>query len=101
GNGDGTFKTVVSYNAGGPISITAGDVNGDGKPDLVVGTSAGVAVLLGNGDGTFQPLVNYPSGGSIPDSYTDSVALADVNGDAKPDVLVANYDNSVVGVLLN
>jgi hypothetical protein len=54
------------------------------------------------GDGTFQPLIEYPSGGSFPDSYPSSVALADLNGDAKPDVLVANFDPMyVVGVLLN
>jgi hypothetical protein len=54
-------------------------------------------VLLGNGDGTFQTALIYKSGGSFP--Y--SVAVADVNGDAKPDLLVANSGSSTVGVLLN
>ena len=46
-----------------------------------------VGVLLGNGDGTFQTAVTYGSGGY----YAYSVAVADVNGDGKPDLLVANY----------
>ncbi|HEV7396229.1 MAG TPA: VCBS repeat-containing protein, partial [Pyrinomonadaceae bacterium] len=37
------------------LSMTAADVNGDGKPDLLVGNDATVSVFLGNGDGTFQP----------------------------------------------
>jgi hypothetical protein len=107
GNGDGTFRPIVTYNSAGleTTSIAVADVNGDGKPDLVVsnlctdntcsGGSAGV--LPGNGDGTFQKALIYKSGGSFP--Y--SVAVADVNGDAKPDLLVANSGSSTVGVLLN
>jgi hypothetical protein len=51
GNGDGTFKTAVTYASGGSevISIAVGDINGDGKPDIVVanGLSSSVSVLLG------------------------------------------------------
>src|SRR5882724_1891225 len=76
GNGDGTFQTGVTYNTGGfhADSVAVGDVNGDGKPDLVVtnecasnscGTNGSVSVLLGNGDGTFQSAVSYNSGGSL------------------------------------
>jgi hypothetical protein len=38
GNGDGTFRTAVSYSSGGstPTSVVVADVNGDGKPDLLV-----------------------------------------------------------------
>jgi hypothetical protein len=113
GNGDGTFQTAVTYGSGGYLaySVAVGDVNGDGKPDLLVAnfcvdsncTNGSVGVLLGNGDGTFQTAVTYGSGGI----EADSVAVADVNGDGKPDLLVANgcadsnCTNSSVGVLIN
>ena len=115
GNGDGTFQGAVSYGSGGyeAYSVAVADVNGDGKPDLMVttecvssscGNSANgiVGVLLGNGDGTFQTAVSYDSGVYA----APSVAVADVNGDSKPDLLVANpcassnCDNGAVGVLL-
>src|ERR1700674_5520145 len=91
GNGDGTFKPVVTYDAGGyqTSSVVAADVNGDGTLDLVVANSYfsnTIGVLLGNGDGTFQPVVTYGSGGG----YPGSVAVADMNGDGKPDIVVAN-----------
>jgi hypothetical protein len=55
GNGDGTFRASREYGAGiDTFSVAVGDFNGDGKPDLVVGTNGGVGILLGNGDGTFM-----------------------------------------------
>jgi hypothetical protein len=102
GNGNGTFRSAVTYGPGGYAanSVAVADVNGDGKPDIVVvnyGTSIGngngtLGVLLGNGDGTFQPAVAYGSGGTS----ADSVAVADVNGDGKPDMLAANFCSSSV-----
>src|ERR1019366_3412245 len=102
GNGDGTFKAAVTYASGAayPVSIAITDVNGDGRPDLLVANqTAGegrVGVLLGNGDGTFQPVATDDSGGA----RADEVAVADVNGDGKPDLLTANEDSDTVGVLL-
>jgi hypothetical protein len=109
GNGNGTFKPVHLYGSGGnqAASIAVADVNGDGKPDVIVtntSNSNNIGVLLGNGDGTFRRVVTYSSGGGDP----WSVAVADVNGDGKLDLLVANECavNSVscsegsVGVLL-
>jgi hypothetical protein len=97
GNGDGTFQKVVRYASGGyeATAVAVGDVNGDGKPDLIVTNSCPshnncvegiIGVLLGNGDGTFQKAMRYGSGGYL----ASSVTLADVNGDGKLDLLVAN-----------
>ena len=111
GNGDGTFQTAVTYNSVPDCeSLAVADVNGDGKADLIVvsvDTQGSVGVLLGNGDGTFQTAVTYDRGGT--DGYRVGVAVADVSGDGKPDLLVANNcpsdgncnSGGVVGVLIN
>jgi hypothetical protein len=96
GNGDGTFKTPVSYSAGSsPVAVTIDDVNRDGKLDLIVAgfqsppqpvLTHGVSVLLGNGDGTFRPVVSSPSRGSL------SIAAGDFNGDGTEDIVLGNGD---------
>jgi len=104
GNGDGTFQPAACYGSGNPAAswVAVADVNGDGQPDLAVadggyGNNGAVGVLLGNGDGTFQAAVVYGSGGASP----SCVALADVNGDGLPDLILSNGDSGNVGVLLN
>jgi hypothetical protein len=113
GNGDGTFQSAKSYNSGGLTAsgITAADVNGDGRPDILVanqatqqGVPSTVAVLLGTGDGSFQPPQLFFTGGL----EATSIVSADVNGDGKPDAIVSNLfacGNAgcpgSVGVLLN
>jgi hypothetical protein len=116
GKGDGTFLPVHTYASGGwyAEAVTVADVNSDGKPDLLVTNylacadgvkcpNGSVGVLLGEGTGTFQAAVGYGSGAQD----ATSVAVADVNGDGMPDLIVSNYwggnlfGNGSVAVLLN
>jgi hypothetical protein len=94
GNGDGTLVKPVDYWVGdGTGAVTLGDLNGDHTLDIAA-IDRGLIVLLGKGDGTFPttPLIYAAS--------SSSLALGDVNGDGRPDVLVAAYSSSVA-VLLN
>ena len=102
-NGSGGFQAATSYAAGvEPTSVAVADVNGDGHPDLVVAdysvvdSSGGdVDVLLNNGSGGFQAATSYAAG-----VEPASVAVADVNGDGHPDLVVADR-NGGADVLLN
>ncbi len=104
GNGDGTFQAPTMYEAGpAPLSVAISDVNGDGRLDLAVASGSGsngyVDVLVGNGDGSFQAPVVYSSGSVS--GPADAIAMADVNGDGRPDAVVGNWGVDTVGVLRN
>ena len=76
GHGDGTFGAPVNVEPGESAeTIAAGDLNGDGKPDLVVGSSGGTGfsfAIINNGDGTFKT----PVGFGTPTAGGAAVALA-------------------------
>jgi len=86
GNGDGTFQSPLFISTGSFSTTVAGDLNQDGKTDLVTFASnifnhnTFFDTRLGNGDGTFQLAVsNGSSSGTL-------ALLADVDGDTVPDV---------------
>src|SRR5262249_7620588 len=92
GKGDGTFQAPVSYPVGAqPLSIAIADLNGDGKPDIIVANTTAadnagtVDVLLGKGDGTFAAPVVY-NAGVIP----QGMIAVDLNGDGHPDVALVD-----------
>jgi len=98
-----SFAAQQTFTAGAPQSVAAVDVNGDGRPDLVVASGGSNAVLV---------LLNTTSSGASTASFTTAqtfavgtgprfVAIADVNGDGRPDVITANANDNTVSVLLN
>jgi hypothetical protein len=91
-NGDGTFQPPNQGVVAGAISITVADVNNDGLMDVVAAVPTGVAVQVGNGDGTLQPARTFTTGGKNP----LWVAVADFNGDNRPDLAVVNECSALV-----
>jgi hypothetical protein len=83
----------------GPGNVALGDLDGDGKLDLVVacGKAKSVTVLLGQGDGRFRPAPGGPV--KLPAGPTEMV-LSDLNGDGKLDLALANHDSYDVMLLL-
>lgn len=100
-----SVSTPVSYATGaqqyGPPAenVAHGDFNQDGYMDVVVAdsNSARISVLLNKGDGTFNIATSYTTTGN---PY--AVAVADINNDGLPDIIVTEYGVSGnVGVFLN
>jgi hypothetical protein len=101
-DGSGSFTSGTSVATGtSPFRIATGDVNGDGKADLATANyymgGSQLSVLPGNGDGTFgtRTDINLPGGTSVGD-----IAIADLNGDGKADLVEVGRQNDTVGVLL-
>jgi hypothetical protein len=105
-DGHGSFDHVGTCGANNGFNPTAiGDVNGDGREDLVTGNLYSITVWLNDGDwrGDAYAECGGAYGGSYATAGTDSASLelADVNGDGKRDVVTTASRVDAVSVLLN
>jgi len=104
GPGSISFAAKVDYTAGTtPLSISFGDVDGDGKTDMAVASlnnnstvSLFRNISTGPGSVNFAPRMDYGVG-----SNPYSVSIADLDGDGKADLAVANSNSSSISVLRN
>ncbi len=101
-----SFAPGVAFAVGSrPIDAAIGDIDGDGKPDLLVANEQGVSVSVlrntstpGTIDaGSFAPSVTFPALAG----QTRCVAVGDLDGDGKLDMAASNYNGFYVSVWRN
>ena len=100
GQADGTLSAAQYVSAPTtPYALAVGDVDGNGTPDLVsitsdngVNGSTTVSVLFGDGHGNFQPPVVQQT---FPGIFPGPAQLVDLDGDGKPDLILAVQGASV------
>ncbi|MGB8689445.1 MAG: Ig-like domain-containing protein, partial [Microcoleus sp.] len=98
-----TFATKVDFPTGSvPFSVSIGDINGDGKPDLATANLGGntVSILINTTPTnattpTFATNVDFTTGAA-----PVSVSIGDINGDGQPDLATANQSGTA-SILLN
>ena len=91
GKGDGTFLPANSFPINHqPVALAVGDLNEDGRPDVVTGNrfDQTVSVLLNDGLGNFPAVTDYTPGPGF--NFTiNSVAIADMTNDGHLDIVAA------------
>ena len=87
-NNHGQFLAPITYTIAPQSlaqSIVLTDLNNDGKLDIVIGGTDAVSILLHDAgiDGTYLPASNFTA------EDANEVAVADVNGDTLPDIIIS------------
>lgn len=96
-SGAGGYLPPVVYPVGGAVhGIAVVDCDSDGDTDIVATNQNNIALLRNNGNGTFQPATFFNGGGN----GEWSIAVADANGDGKPDIFCGTNNTQALTLLL-
>ncbi|MCC3155740.1 FG-GAP-like repeat-containing protein [Hymenobacter sp. 15J16-1T3B] len=94
------FASFASYGSAGGLSYPVlGDLDGDGRPDIVATslTASGISTLLGQAGGTFAAGGTYTT---LTNGAPFGLQLGDLNGDGRLDAVVVNSSGQSLSVLL-
>ena len=101
----GSFAIKVDFATGtNPMGVAVNDIDQDGKPDIAVANFyTNTVSLLRNtstvgsiASGSFAARVDFATG-----THPYNVAIGDIDGDGKPDLVVANQGSNTISVLRN
>lgn len=98
------FATKQTFATGTqPVSVSAADINGDGKPELIVANyaDADVSVLVNDTAPGAMTLAFEAQQTFMTEGFPISVAAVDLNGDGKPDLVAANRGSTGISILRN
>ncbi len=101
----GSFATNVDFaTASSPTSVAIGDIDGDGKPDVVVTNSGAASVYVFRNTSTSGSITTSSFAGAL--TFTtgtapSGVAIGDLDGDGRPDLAVTNQSSNTISILRN
>ncbi len=106
GTSAASFAAKIEYEtADGPLKVSIGDLNGDGKLDLAVANLYAGTVSVFRNKGTrgtisFAPKIDFVTEVS-PELDPNDVAIGDFDGDGKADLAVVNSGSHIVSLFRN
>ncbi len=97
-----SFAAKVDFTTGSnPVCIAISDLEGDGKLDLAVTNLYDNDISIFKNTSTIGSISFAPKSDFTTGNYPRSIAIGDIDGDAKPDLVVSNNGSNTLSILRN